>query len=239
MMRSLVSLLVVSCVTCSSRPALATTFDLKADFSAVHNPNGAWAYLVDGTLIPSLGSVIHDLEGWSLTGSTLDASVTRVTSDPGAHDWHMGDIAVHVPSWPYGNVLTIQWTAPEAGTVSISGRIWDADFFSDRDAQWRLEVSGTVIAERSGVRGLYRTDTGADFAANLVSGASLTGIGVQAGDQVNLMFQRLTYYGHFAGVEETIVFEPTVALADLGATWLVFSVGLISLGLLRRRGWLN
>jgi len=192
-----------------------TIYNLTTDFSTTANPNGVWAYELNG--IPITATVNNaQLAGWGYS-SSFDSSITQDYSQNAENgvntDLHIGDVLMHAPSVPYGGsgqygvtgaYLDIAWTSPANGVISVNGMAWDAVFASGRDANWWLSVDGTTIASRSSVYGLERTDSAAQFANNLLPGSSLSGIDVTAGEVVELAVAADTYYGHFVGVQEII-----------------------------------
>jgi hypothetical protein len=117
--------------------------------------------------------------------------------------------------------------------VSLSGRAWDEYFDPGRNANWTLSVGGVLVAENtSGVYGLYRNDTAAQFDANLLPRLSLNAINVTAGEQITFLTQTTTYYGHFLGVDITASFTPVPIPA---AAWLFGSASAGLVGFSRRK----
>ncbi len=203
----------------SSSISAAVSYSLKDDFSTVSNPNEVWSYNYGGAPVgpQDAGYII----GWG-PASDMNGSIARVVSG-GWHDAVPGDIVLHAPN---SGTHSVTWTSPSDGIITITGKAWDAYFYSDRDCSWFLKVDGTTVAERGTVYGLYRSDTAADFASNVVLGQSLAGISVGAGSVVEFSTYRNTYYGHFVGTELNIgltsVPEPSaISLMLLGGTTLL------------------
>jgi hypothetical protein len=215
----------------SVQPATAVigtlfSYSLKDDWSNTQNPTGPWSYNYNDSPITVFQTFWWGDAGWGNIsigdGAILKANnyPTGVTDPWGnviapPHDWQSGDVMMHALSEPYGGLstfLNVRWTSPADGMIDISGRAWEGEIFADRDVAWSLIVDGQTIAARNSMQGLYRTDTGAQFSANVLGGNSLTGIPVLEGDVVEFRVSALTYYGHFVGVEAnidlTVVPEP-------------------------------
>ena len=199
--------------------AAQSIYSLNADWSDTSNPNGPWSYNLNNGPITQHQTFWWGQAGWGYLwlgdGAILKGSSPGGMTDPWgnlvppAHDWQPTDVVLHALSIPYGgdtSFLNVTWTSPADGTIDISGRAWDAQIFSDRDVRWSLSVGGETFAERSSVQGLYRTDSGAQFASNLVGLHSLTGIPVTQGEVVEFEVATQTYYGHFVGLDENITF---------------------------------
>ncbi len=233
------STLLLSCAAIAD----PTVYNLTADWSDTQNPNGPWSYNYNNAPIPVYQTFWWGQSGWGDNwigdGAILKGTPPAGTdpwggSVPPPHDWLPGDVMMHAVSIPYGGdskFLNVTWTSPGDGTISISGRAWDGEIFSDRDMRWGLSVGGQLIAQRLSVIGLYRTDSGAQFANNLLPGYTLTSIPVTQGEVVDFVIATQTYYGHFMGVDETIAFTP---VPEPG-TAAMFAVALAGLVLLRRR----
>ncbi len=148
-------------VAFSSSISAAVSYSLKDDFSTVSNPNEVWSYNYGGAPVgpQDAGYII----GWG-PASDMNGSIARVVSG-GWHDAVPGDIVLHAPN---SGTHSVTWTSPSDGIITITGKAWDAYFYSDRDCSWFLKVDGTTVAERGTVYGLYRSDTAADFASNVV-----------------------------------------------------------------------
>ena len=203
-------------------------YSLVNDWSDTTNPNGVWSYNYNDAPISVYQTMWWGEAGWGYysigDGCIIRGSAPTGTSPYGdvagpAHDWQPGDVMMHALSVPYGGLgtfLNVQWTSPADGTINISGLAWDGEIIDGRDVGWSLLVGGQVIAQRSSVFGLYRTDAAADFGANLVGGASLTAIPVTQGEVVEFLVATDTYYGQFVGVQENITLttvpEPAGAL---------------------------
>ena len=217
--------------------SLATTvYDLNTDFSYTSNPNGVWSYTQGGSPIPN--AVLGGSNGWRYgVGYGVDGSIEKWGSSlPSPHDMQANDVIIETVSLAYGGDISpigVTWTSPDNGEVSLSGRAWDALFYSGRNANWTLSVGGVLVAENtSGVYGLYRNDPAAQFDGNLLPGISLNAINVTAGEQITFLTQTTSYYGHFMGVDMTVSFTPVPIPA---AVWLFGSALAGLIGFSRRK----
>lgn len=217
----------VSLVVLAALGLPSLTYDLTSEFSTSSNPNGVWSYDENNVPItqkqaPSYGT------GWGYYSSE-DSSILQFNANASGFDTQVGDVVMHAPSVPYGGptaYLNINWTSPANGVISITGRAWDDAIAAGRDANWSLSVGGMIIASRSSVYGLYRTNAAAQFSNNVVPGDSLTGIAVKQGEVVEIAVAADTYYGHFVGVQEDITLygvAPVIQTAQQTGNSLTFS----------------
>jgi hypothetical protein len=199
-------------------------YNLKTDWSNTSNPSGVWSYNQNTAPISQFQTFWWGQPGWGYI-SIGDGCIFKALSYPvgvtdpwgstlaPAHDWKAGDIIMAALSVPYGGETTfvnITWTSPADGTININGRAWDAQIFADRDMSWSLIVGGQTVAQRSSIRGIFRKDKEARFSTNQTGKHSLSNIPVSAGEVVEFRVVASTYYGHFVGVQEHILFRPTV-----------------------------
>jgi hypothetical protein len=239
---SLWTLLPLACL-----PAAADVvhYNLVNDWSDTQNPNGAWSCNWNNTPISVYQTFWWGQPGWGYIsigdGSIIKAGSypTGVTDPwggvvPPPHDWLPGDVMIHPLSQVYGGSSTwvnVTWTSPADGTIDITGRAWEGEIFDDRDLGWSLIVGGETIAQRASVSGLYRTDPGAQFVANLIGTHTLTGIPVVQGEVVQFVGVANTYYGQWLGVDLDIALN---VIPEPGALPLL-AAGFIGLWLRRRR----
>jgi hypothetical protein len=218
----------------------AQIYNLTDDFSNTRNPNGAWSYNYNDSPISVFQTMFWGEAGWGIynfgeaciiKGSAPSGPSPFGGDVPPPHDWVPGDVMMHAISLPYGGdttFLNVRWTSPGDGLIDITGRAWDGEIASDRDVAWALIVGGQTFAQRSAVRGIFRTDTDAAFDSNLVGGNSLSSIPVTAGEIVEFRVMTDTYYGNFVGVQENITFVPEVKSVPL------LVAGMAGVGLFRK-----
>ena len=114
----------------ASHPAIlvqsvaGTTFDVAADFDInASNPNGPWSYrqspsgnlILDNVTVGPDGDFPSGQPAWRIGGGCCP--IVFKTSTPQAHDFPQGRLGVH-------GSAEIRFTAPESGTLEISGGFW-------------------------------------------------------------------------------------------------------------------
>jgi hypothetical protein len=184
-----------------------TLYNVGVDWSLEANPSGPWSYNQGTTALPFVQVDWGGVTGetfWTTTSSgVVPPAWAKAVTTRGADHWEPGDVIGHSTT-PPGTTANITWTSPAAGTITISGRAWDAEHIPGRDDAWRLRVAGDLVAERASIVGVARSDTGALFSGNLVAGKTLAGLPVAKGDTVVFEIQATTATGHFVGVDLTI-----------------------------------
>ncbi len=124
-----------------------------------------------------------------------------------------------------GLLANVTWTAPSAGTITVSGRTWDA--YGNRPGTWILFVSGTQMAGGNLAANSVRGSAGVTFGANLLSSQARTGIFITAGQEVIL-----NQYGGTAGVEMSVAFT---AVPEPLSSVALFRIAVLGGAILRRR----
>jgi hypothetical protein len=135
-------------------PALANLgpYDAAADFSIASNPNGVWSYLVNGaplsfTMNPC--SIPGTVCWWN--GGTTYPNASFITENQSNQPVQTNN-TVEIPAGafdmdPEGNSLTMDWTAPAAGTWYVSGFFFGMDSVSmPHPAEVTLDSSTTLFA---------------------------------------------------------------------------------------------
>jgi hypothetical protein len=200
--------------------ALPRVYDLKSDWSDTQNPNGTWSYRWGESVLinnpfPWVGTGYTGCPNgcaWPPNIPTIEKVSGTVNAYaflniyPGVLD--DGDILV-VP----GNGGNILWTAPESGTIKISGSVWEADaFYLCYDppmpgSSWTLTQNGNPLSAGSVWSSLCTSENPKaspdDFSSGSGGAAALQGIPVAAGDKVVL-----TFSGMPVSVNFTITLTP-------------------------------
>src|SRR5436190_22848687 len=117
-------------VFCSALSA-ATIYDLKTDWSDTNNPNGAWAYRQDGSMLPHNDVSVCCAPGFGILGAWAPSPRggnflpvwAKATGNNSGSGFLAGDILFHSvdglkgnPDLGEGNVT---WTAPVSGSIDI------------------------------------------------------------------------------------------------------------------------
>ncbi len=128
--RMAVTLVLGSLLLCSfSADLWAQTWDAKADWSDVSNPNGVWSYrdATNGNLF------LPTAEGWSLDGPANlfddQSSIVQLGNEFGGHGPWM-----------------VRWTSPIDGFVEVSGSMLQL-FEPQRRMKFELRQNGVTFAE--------------------------------------------------------------------------------------------
>jgi hypothetical protein len=211
-------------------PANVQTYNVAADWSYTQNPNGVWSYNEGSTPLPyALFPWINIPEICWANGGYPPAWTKMQTSPPygwapdGDIAW--GDVIVHSVSVNPNNPApaNLTWTSPGTGTIDISGTIWDAYHYIERDDSWGLKLNGTILAGRAGIQGIKRNVPEASLASNISAGQSLNALKVQKGDVLELYVQPTTAIGHFVGVDLAVKFIPGAAYSYTGNKFNLFT----------------
>jgi hypothetical protein len=197
--------------------AATQVYDLKADWSDTQNPNGTWSYRWGGSLLvnnpfPWVGAGYSGCQPHTCAGFLSVPTIEKVSGSvksyapllsiyPGVIE--DGDVLV-LPGLLPGTGGNILWTAPESGTIDISGSLWSADesgtlceFNLDGPmtlvpASWTLTRNGGALSDgtiRSTICLISDPRSSPDdFSLGSGGAAALQNIPVAAGDQVVLAF---------------------------------------------------
>ncbi len=141
----------------------ATTYDLKADWSDIQNPNGCWSYNYGTTpLTPS----VHPWAPWCFEGASDQYAWAKGPgidpADPLHHptwfkvaypvaigwDAAIGDVLVHgtTPGLSWTDEPTnVTWTSNLTGAITISGGVWYVAESTPQSMDWALFVKGNLV----------------------------------------------------------------------------------------------
>ncbi len=201
----------------------AVSYDLAGDWSTTANPDGAWTYRQGGAALPLHAINVFGIAGWNgwvPGGSAPPPAWLLVTAPAPGADAAPGDVVVHSTNFD-GAPASVTWTSPAAGLVDISGQAWDVAHDPGRDDEWTLSLGAATLAYRASIVGVAKDSAAADFAGNLVGGASLSGLAIGAGEQIVFTVQQTQgSFGHFSGVDLSVEFTPVPVP---GALWLLLA----------------
>jgi hypothetical protein len=219
---SLAATLIVVLGGSQSAPA-GTIYDAVKDFSISSNPNGAWSYLYDPGTGPQLltqtavnygatgvDAWLNGLSGAQAAGTMKNTTASTVT---------ISGTVVLPPDLlnmdPVGNKSDItRWTAPSAGTWSISGLFQGVDTSQHSHTVEVLENSTTILLTPTTISTYGQI-------VNISANVSLA-----KGDTIDFIVNGATVFtdlgtGLSATIQLASVPEPsTIALAVLGGVTL-------------------
>lgn len=224
-------------------PASATTYDLKSDWSNTDNSNGVWTYLAGTTVLPSLNGANWGGYGFGpgfAASSSFGPGFAPVIfqyndSNPSAVAASMGDIVAHTQTkdvnFGAGN-FSVEFTAPTAGTATITGDLWNAHVGFFRWQDWTVTVGGAQMA--SGLLKDWTVNGPADPETFDLSGVTLT-----AGEIVQLTIvydpNAQQVNGTLVGLDINVALTPTTVVPPTvpePASWSLLLAGVAGLGVL-------
>lgn len=228
--RNKILLLLLLSASCSS--AFAVVYDLKNDWSTTTNPNGAWTYMVGGSVATSsiAGNAPYGIapviwgglpshqahQGWSQSNGT----------EVYPHDWQTGDIFAHTFGGNQG-LVSIVWTSTSTGMVDLLGSTWLGRDIG-RQVTWDVLFNGSS----SLAAGLLSSGDAFDSSSPL--SFSATGLSVNVGDTIIFNAQSADT-GDFFGLNMNIDLTPTSGVPDTGSTLALLGAALFGLAGIRRK----
>lgn len=252
-------LLVLLALGFSPRADAGQVYDLASDWSDTNNPNGVWQY---GTLSPSLvftpfplhvndyvnvgpPAFTGDQPAWTDTVNTGNNGTPQGLAKSlgiSLFDFPAGSVGGHTPD--SSDYLAVQWTAPAAGTIDLSGSVW---MWRDLGRHEALSlfvggnalIGGVSIPTRpEGVNSSNPFTLAQAIVAGGGNAGSLLDISVTAGETVILAARRIDTED-FVGMNFTVNF--TGASVPEPSTLVLMSVGMAfgAMQLLRCRGRVN
>jgi hypothetical protein len=235
-----------------SAHADTVVFNLADQWSNTTNPNGPWTYREGNNALPlvsnyNFGGTIPGFTpqaAWApsnVSGTFLPVWLkSSQTGTPSGFETGAvlpGDVIVHSNDIFNGNgsdIANVIWTSPGAGTIDISGSIWQVRNLG-RINNFSVFVGGTLIAAGSISDGsAFTRSNPLAFASGLLPGDSFTGIPVSAGEIVELAITKASGAGEIDGIKWQIDESPATVTPEPGRFWLV-GLGLGFIGMLRWR----
>lgn len=178
-------------------PCLATTWDVRNDWSDASNPNGVWSYREGGNALPHVAAWQAGLgyaqPAWSVGENAPSEYLPawfKATGTASGLDWVVGDVVVHTtdpangPS--QGNAI-LKWTSPITATVQMVGSIWLTRDIG-RSVAWSLLRNGTPFTGGSVFSGDSFNRNNPMSLGDGTGGAGVMGnIPVSTGDTIELL----------------------------------------------------
>lgn len=235
--------------------AQAATFNLASDWSDSSNPNGTWAYgVLTGTSFSTFTTHVPNYINVGPPAFTAPQPAWTSCIDTGNNGCPQGlakstGVAAAGKDFPIGRVgghtpltgwLAVQWTAPSAGSVSISGDAWTWQDIG-RTLVTTVLFDGVQLFSPVAIPTQASGTTSASpftFSQAAISAAgspsALQNINVRAGDTITWIAAEATGSTEwFVGVDMTAVLTPVPEARTL--SMFVSGLALIAfLSLLRK-----
>jgi hypothetical protein len=207
--------------------SVAQAQDLRADWTDLQNPNGAWSYDEGNNPLPHVPSWQGVQGGWSVPqpgwarssdgNNRLPFFFRSNGSETFVHDWVVGDVVIHttddINGVGNGNASVI-YTSPDIGLATVSGAVWMGRDIG-RSNHWTLYAGGVALSDGAIASG-DQYDRANPF--NLASGsggpAALINIRVCRGDVIRLELVRTSPEGDFVGVTISVLLSPGECRTD-------------------------
>ncbi len=199
--------------------ASTISYDLATDFSDTSNPDGVWSYLQGTTPLPfnvqptdsnSLDPAAANGYFGVAANFSVAPFVLQTSADGSAalpftdNDFLAGDVLVHSTNPGTGAPVFIDWTAPSAGTITLSGEVWYAHSQVTRSNDYSLTLGGGSALESG-------TVTNGDGLNAPSTFAIVTSMTVTPGEVLALELTPTAgqSFGSLAGVDLTVNLTPS------------------------------
>ena len=240
--------------------ANADVYDVAADWSDISNPNGVWAYgILNSSTYLFTPFDIHtntyinvgpplftgnqpawtDVQNTGDNGTPEGLAKSLGIAQPGL-DFPLGRVGGHTPK--SSNYLAIEWTAPQAGTLSITGGlwIWASSYAAGGVTYGRMEEAslyhnGSALFSDVNIPypPTYTSANTFSLANAITAGggntSSLQNISVHEGDTIILAARRENEEW-VVGFDETITFTPAAEAITVVLTTGVLQGGVTGAG---------
>jgi hypothetical protein len=233
---------IVVMLSCTVAEA-SVIYSLEDDFSNASNPNGAWSFTQGTTslahYLPSTPNTIDVALGngyWG-TGNDLNSNTPEVgqTTTNGSAtglysnaDFLSADVIIHSTNTGHGAPVFVNWTAPTAGIINVSGQTWYAHSPVTRSNDFLVSLGATTLTTGT----LSNSSNAGRSNAQAFSFSSLV---VSAGTVFSVSYTPTAgqVFGSIDGLSETVVF--TASPVPEVPEWALISAGLALLAPLSRR----
>ncbi len=219
---------VLSWLIAPTSQAGAAVYNAAADFSLSANPNGVWSYFYSNTLLPDTlspgtyqawwsGQAVPNsiIVGRAVSGSTSNGTVQFGTS--------------YLTMDPESQTVDVRFTAPSAGTYTITGEFFGAD--NQNNCGGNCAAHPVLITESlSGT--IFGPETISTYLQTYTFSLTET---LAAGELVNFIAETGTSGGcSYCNLSTGL--EATISSTPLPSTWVMILAGLLGLGFFAHRG---
>lgn len=242
-MKPLHALLPLVTALCCTAAQAATVYDLSSDFSNTSNPNGVWSFTQGSTALAHYASSTANAlnpalaDGYWGTGNNLNVNTPEVAKvtvngstivDYSDADFVTGDVILHSANPGTGAPLFINWTAPTAGTINVSGLTWYAHSPVSRSNDVLVTLGSDTLASDVVSSSTHKGKSNA-------FSYSFSGLAVSAGTVLSIRYTPTAgqEFGSIAGLSETVTF--TASPVPESSTWALMVAGLGVLASVARR----
>ena len=114
--------------------AQAATYDATAEFQTLSNPGSVWSYGYSSSAGAGYALTLFDAAGasaWSMSNySTLGTPAAFLNTGAPVNGVGTGQLALHPGPLANGDVAILRFTAPTAGSYSVTGQFFAGDIGS-------------------------------------------------------------------------------------------------------------
>lgn len=221
--------------------AQVVLYNLAGDWSDISNPNGPWSYnAAPGMpLTNHLANYSPGQPAWAFAaGGSPSGSIPvfmKITMP--FDDMPVGRVDVHnndganSPPGLANAPIDVSWTAPTAGTIQISGGMWQASRFLGRTQDWALKLNGFIVSD--GVltsSSMFTSATPLNFDSGSGGLPALSQL-VAMGDVLSLEYSR--HVGESLGTHMGVDFAVQFTAVPEPSSMLLVSV-VAGMGIVRR-----
>jgi hypothetical protein len=207
--------------------AQATTYSAASDFSISSNPNGVWSYLYSNTLLSSTLSP-GTWEAWWSGGAVPNSIIVGQATSGSVSDGTVQFGTSYLTMDPESQTVDVRFTAPFAGTYTITGEFFGAD--NQNNCSPNCAAHPVLITDSlSGT--IFGPETISTYLQTYTFSLTET---LVAGELVNFIAETGTSGGcSYCNLSTGL--EATISSTPLPSAWIIMLTGLAGLGFVAYR----